>query len=140
APIGVLYRLLGAAAFVAVGGPSLAASALAHTFIEVPVNAEIDSFAFAPFALGVARIGIATLVLAVSFAAPVLVGILATDIALAAIGRSTPSVATAIAVPVRPALVSLAVVLSLSIVLSAFRESIHDAVARALDLVSSLAR
>lgn len=99
-PLGTLYWLLAALIFLELGGLGRMASALARSYQAVPIGAGAVATAGASSARAGMSAALELIVIAsarliesaVGLAAPVIVALLLTDLALAAVARLTPAV------------------------------------------------
>jgi type III secretory pathway component EscT len=92
-PLGVLMNLLACVVFLHIGGLRYLATALARSYDAIPIDATLR---LGPGTQSAARLAMVASVKliesAVGLAAPVLVALLLTDLALGAIGRAVPRV------------------------------------------------
>ena len=112
-PLGALQLLLGTSLFLAVGGHRLVLAAMAEGFHTLPPGSgTVGASAF----LEVGRALTHTLTLAVSFAAPALLALVVSDVALGLVARSAPQIPVHFAgMPLRSAVGIAALLLSLAL-------------------------
>lgn len=140
-PMGALHGMLGATLFLALGGHRLVIDALGDSLISVPAGAAIGHGDLAAIALGSARIVVAALTLAVSFAAPALVSLVTVEIALGLVGRAAPAIPTHFAgMPLRAAVGIAAVLLGIAVLVPHLSAVFASAIESASALVRSAGR
>ena len=107
--------------------------------MALPPGAPLSSADLASFGMGVARIVIASLTLALSFAAPAMVSLLISEVALGLTARAAPQIPIHFAgMPLRAAVGVAALLLSVSVLLPHLPGIMRDAVDQASHLVISL--
>lgn len=112
-PLGALQLLLGTSLFLAVGGHRLVLGAMAEGLHSMPPGAGSLE---ASVLLEVGRALTHTLTLAVSFAAPALLALVVSDVALGLVARSAPQIPVHFAgMPLRSAVGIAALLLSLAL-------------------------
>jgi len=117
-PLGALHLLFGTALFLALGGHRLALAALGDTWIAIPPGSSLPAMTVGALALGAARIVVASLTLAVAFAAPAATALVVVEIALGLIARTAPVIPMHFAgIPARAALGIGATLLALSVLM-----------------------
>lgn len=136
-PLGALHGMLGTVLFLVLGGHRLVIAALGEGFLDVPAGATVEPRVLAAFALGAARIVVASLTLAVAFAVPAAVALVATEVALGLVGRAAPAIPVHFAgMPLRAAVGIAVVFLGLAVLVPhlprLFAQSVATG-ARALD-------
>lgn len=126
-PMGLFSLLFGTTLFLVLGGHRLVLGALAHGVAEIPPGSGPGS-ASSLFEVG--RLLVLSLELAVAFAAPALVALFATDVALGLVARSASNIPMHFAgMPLRAAVGLFAVLLSLSLLVPQLAELFAEAVA-----------
>lgn len=130
-PLGAFQLLLGTSLFLAAGGHRLVLAAMAEGFRELPLGAgSVDGGALLEIGHALTQ----TLTIAVAFAAPALLALVATDVSLGLVARSAPQIPIHFAgMPIRAAVGIAALVLSLSL----FAPHLAELFAWAIDLVAT---
>jgi type III secretory pathway component EscT len=125
-PMGLLSLLLGTTLFLVLGGHRLVIGALAHGIEAVPPGSGAGS---AGSLYEVARLLVLSLELAVALAAPALVALFATDVALGLVARSATNIPMHFAgMPLRAAVGLFAVLLSLSLLVPRLAQLFGEAI------------
>lgn len=139
-PLGQLHLFAGIALFASLGGPRLLLQVFADTLTLVPIGADA-SFGRASFALGVARLGAASLGFGLAFAAPAALCIVMVEMGLGLLGRTAPSIPVFFAgMPLRAAVGIGGVLLGLSTVLDRLPAIFRASLEAARQLVEELAK
>lgn len=127
--LGALHLMLGASIFLVLGGHRLVIDALAGSLLAAPAGAAIAAPDLGEILLGATRIVVAALTLAVSFAAPAAVSLVAVEVALGLIGRAAPAIPMHFAgMPLRAAIGIAAVLLGLAVLVPHLPELFGSAI------------
>ncbi|UJR79596.1 EscT/YscT/HrcT family type III secretion system export apparatus protein [Sandaracinus amylolyticus] len=139
-PLGQLHLLLGTVIFLGLGGHRLVIAALGEGLVAVPPGATIPSVELAEVALGAARIVTHALTLAVAFAAPAAIALIALEVLLGVASRLAPAVsAPIVSMPLRAAAGLAAVLFGLAVLVPHLPEPMRRAIDGAEILVRDLA-
>ena len=137
-PMGALHGMLGATLFLVLGGHRLVIDAHGSSLIAVPAGAAIAHADLASIALGAARIVVAALTLAVSFAAPALVSLVVVEVAMGLVGRASPAIPMHFAgMPLRAAIGVAAVLLGMAVLVPHLGPIFESAIDAASALLGS---
>jgi type III secretory pathway component EscT len=140
-PLGALHGMLGAVLFLALGGHRLVIAALGEGMVTVPPGSAIAAPELAELALGAARIVVAALALAVSFAAPAAVSLVVVEVGLGLAGRAAPQIPMHFAgMPLRAAIGIAAALLALSVLAPHLPSIFRSTIDAAALLIRDLAR
>jgi type III secretory pathway component EscT len=125
-PMGLFSMLLGTTLFLVLGGHRLVLGALADGIVELPPG---GAAATGDALFEVGRLLVLSLELAVALAAPALVALFATDVALGLVARSASNIPMHFAgMPLRAAVGLFAVLLSLSLLVPQLADLFAEAV------------
>lgn len=135
-PLAELHVQIGLLTFLAIGGPRLLLVALAQSYEMVPLTSFPGAQAgLAPLAFGVARLSADAIAVGLLLAAPALVALYVSEVALALLGRAAPQVGVFfVGMPLRAAVGIFAVILALA----SMTPVLVDLFARAIEAMTSL--
>lgn len=139
-PLGALYRMLGVAVFLTLGGHRLVLSAFAETFITQPIGASFGDGSLLEVSLGASRLVGAALGVAAGVAAPAALLLVLGELSLALLGRAAPQVQVFfLGMPLRAGLGIFATLLGLGVLMSRWPVEIRGAMDSAGSLIEALA-
>lgn len=139
-PIGALYRTLGVAVFLTLGGHRLFLSAFADTFVARPIGAPFATGSLLEISLLMSRLVGAALGVAAGVAAPAALLLVLGEFSLALLGRAAPQVQVFfLGMPLRAGLGIFATLLGLGVLIGRWPDDIRGAMDSARLVIRALA-